>query len=607
MTRLQVLLEALGQALCEGARKPLSGQGNFGDCLLDVARLTLAYLQKHMPSDDVRHALAEVASAKPDEYARRLHEMIEGLARVQSVPFRAELADYLGILPNTVRHMYRRPSDPTGRTTPEKIEFYKAENLLVFLPPRRPRFRPGDGPAHLDNWRLSELRGIGECGEVWLGQDPAHPERPPAALKFAVDPEAQERIVASQALFVAAFDLNDINGVVPLRSVYLDCNPPCLESAFVYGYDLSGLMHEWKWRFGDPKPEAALKIVRRLAEILAKAHKKKMVHRDLKPSNVLIHPTEGGKYTAWVTDFGWGQIEAARSLELARGGTPRGEQTRLSHHGAYTPLYASPQQQKREAADPRDDVYAIGVIAYQLVLGDLTPTPDPDAARELRALRIPAELVSLIVRSVTLDPERRPKDATEWETTLAALMKKKTVSGRQPAAPEDASKNDATEELGALGESAAAGAAVSQRLTVSARGRWYSRPAGEAGAGWRMVATTPAEVRVSPGEVYRFSINSAATEADVTAVRALASLTGLCYLNLSYCDGVTDAALADLKAFPGLRQLFLRGCGRVTDAGLLHLHALTALLTLELTDCKRLTAYGTAALRKALPTCKVQC
>ena len=75
-----------------------------------------------------------------------------------------------------------------------------------------------------------------------------------------------------------------------------------------------------------------------------------------------------------------------------------------------------------------------------------------------------------------------------------------------------------------------------------------------------------------------------------------AGLTSLRYLNLSFCSGVTDAALEQLKGLPGLRQLYLRGYQRITDAGLLHLHGLADLRSLELTDCQGVTDAAVAAL-----------
>ena len=110
-----------------------------------------------------------------------------------------------------------------------------------------------------------------------------------------------------------------VAGILPLRSVYLESDPPCLEAPFVYGYDLAGLMLEWKWRYDSAKPEAALKLIRRLAAIVAEAHTRGMVHRDLKPSNILLRPSEDKKFTLWISDFGWGQIQSVRSLETGQG------------------------------------------------------------------------------------------------------------------------------------------------------------------------------------------------------------------------------------------------------------------------------------------------
>jgi formylglycine-generating enzyme required for sulfatase activity len=434
MSRLSAFVEAVGQAMCEKGRKALTGQLPWGDQLPDVARVTLTYLQKHLVTDDIRLALGEIAASRPEAYRAEVGKMIDGLVRVQAVPFRAELAEYLSHVPVMIRSVFRRPSDPTGRTPPEKLEFYKPEQLLLFLPPRMPRFKVGDAPAGLDNWKLVELRGIGECSEVWVAEDPALPDHSPAALKFAIDPETKERMAASQDLFVKAFELNEINGVVPLRSVFLESDPPCLESAFVYGYDLAGLMHEWRGRFDVPKPEAALKLIRRIAEIVGHAHRKHVVHRDLKPSNVLIHPTEGGKFTLWLTDFGWGQIEAGRSLELARGGTSRGEQARLSHHGAYSPLYVSPQQQKKEPPDPRDDVHALGVIWFQLLKRDPhTAAPvGSEWAEEFIPHGFSTSQAKLLSACLATRPEKRPLDAGALYDLLSEEVATVPLGGKPP-------------------------------------------------------------------------------------------------------------------------------------------------------------------------------
>ncbi len=432
MPRLQALLECVGQSLCEKGRKALQGQWPFADVLPDVARAAFDYAHKKLPGGDIRAALADCAAIDPDEFARRVGELITELATTHAVP-KAELAAYLSALPVTVRQILRRPSDPDGRTVPDGLVLYKPEEFGVFLPPRAPRFRPGDKPPGLDNWTLTELRGLGQNSEVWRGEDADQPDLSPVALKFVIDAESRDRVKASTALFTQVFDLNELTGVLPLRSVYLETDPPCLEAPFVSGYDLAGLMFDWKWRYDSAKPEAALKLVRRLASIVAKAQEKGIVHRDLKPSNVLLHPTDGGKFTMWVTDFGWGQIESVRALELAKGG-PRGEQQRLAQRGAATSLYACPQQVKKEPVAPTDDVHAIGMIWYQLLRRDPTAAA-PFGAEwidELKPVGFTDSQARVLQACLSTRADKRPKGAAALAEQLAAV----TVAPADPAGPD---------------------------------------------------------------------------------------------------------------------------------------------------------------------------
>ena len=425
MLQTKALVECIGLALCEKGRKAFQGERSFGDVLPDVAKAALEIAHKSIVADDIRHALAKIASIPAWDYEDLLGKVVEGLCRVQSVPFKEKLVEYLTFLPASVRQVLRRPSDPEGKSAPDKVEFYKGEELLAFLPPHIPRFRPGFEPPGLEPWQLGTLRGLGECSEVWQAFDDEHPDHAPVALKFAIEPETIERVRKERKLFEAAFELNDIAGIVPLRAVFFDTDPPCLEYGFVPGYDLTSLMNDWKWRYDSPKPEAALKLMRRLADIVASAHEKKVIHRDLKPSNVLLHPTHDGKFTMWVTDYGWGQIESARSLELARSGTPRGEQLRLSLRGSHTPLYASPQQQKKDSPDLRDDVHALGVIWYQLLQRDphAAAPVGSEWAEAFEPYGFTESQEKLITSCLAVRPEKRPSSARD----LAEQLKNATV------------------------------------------------------------------------------------------------------------------------------------------------------------------------------------
>ncbi len=412
MPRLQALLECVGQALCEKGNKALRRQWPYADLLLDIAKAAYENVHRKLPGADLRLALSDLAACPTHEYDRRVGELIVDLSQTHSVPKEA-LADYLRAFPAAVRLVFRRPSDPEGHTAPENMTFYKADEFLPFLPPRAPRFKPGDQPPGLDGWTLVELRGLGECSEVWRGEDPNRPDDSPAALKFAIDPETRERVMHAPELFKKTFELNAIAGVLPLRSVYLESDPPCLESPFVYGYDLTGLMLDWKWRYDHAKPEATLKLMRRLTGIVAEAHAKGVVHRDLKPSNVILHPTDGGKFTMWVTDFGWGQIESVRSLQLAKLGA-RGELQRLAYRGASTVLYASPQQAKKEPPTPSDDVHALGVIWFQMLKRDPTAAAPvgTDWIEDFRPHGFTDSQARLLQSCLATRPDKRPRTAT---------------------------------------------------------------------------------------------------------------------------------------------------------------------------------------------------
>jgi hypothetical protein len=461
-------------------------------------------------------------------------------------------------------------------------------------------FQPGDPLPNLEMWALERRLGGGGFGEVWLAR---HPRKGAAAVKFCTDPSARHQLVTHEKAVVARVmrHSGDHPNVVPLLECNLTGDIPWLMYEFVEGGTLAESVAAWR-RLSTPRRLGrAVRVLHALAGALAAFHRLRppLVHRDMKPHNVLM----AGRVPR-ITDFGVGGAAGEARPDKPDGSAPAPVPAIL--RAAASSRYAPPEQRFGSPPDPRDDVYALGVIAYQLVHGSTEADPGADAGRELHAMRVPDELASLVAESLALDPERRPKDAGPWESRLAALLKRKTATRAVPAAARAAAPaDDPTEQVNALTDSDLAAVEVTQTLAVAPRGRWYSRPAGEPGADWRLVAATPAEVRVSPGEEYRFSIHSGAGEEVVQAVGALAGLKSLAYLNLSYCAGVTDAGLAHLPAFPGLRQLYLRGCEGVTDAGLLHLRDLANLQTLELSDCPRLTHAAVEELRAALPRCKV--
>src|SRR5262249_39057854 len=152
-------------------------------------------------------------------------------------------------------------------------------------------------------------------------------------------------------------EAKSLAGIVPLLETYLRAATPCLMYEFIEGGDLAGLIPEMRRR-GGLTGDLATQIVRRLAFILAPAHQHGLVHRDLNPSNVLGGGGEGNELPFFVRDWGSGGRAGGRATgERASQRAAPAYTMPTAVRGAYTPLYASPQQINGEPADPGDDVH----------------------------------------------------------------------------------------------------------------------------------------------------------------------------------------------------------------------------------------------------------
>jgi len=217
--------------------------------------------------------------------------------------------------------------------------------------------------------------------------------------------------------------------------------------------------------------DRAVHIFRQVAEALQQAHEAGIVHRDLKPGNVLLSPDD----TAFITDFG-----VARSLD----------RDRVTRAGAVvgTLDYLSPEQVAGEPADARSDVYALGLLLFEMLTGEL-PFRSASRAETLAqrvagrardiaetGVQVPARLRRVIRRSLERAPARRYSGVRELLTDLD--------TGR--AGVLDRVPRQAWMVLAVL--VVAAGAAIAYR-------QWPARPAGAPAVA---PAAAPAAVAVLP-------------------------------------------------------------------------------------------------------------
>jgi tetratricopeptide (TPR) repeat protein len=433
---LQFLAKAVGNAL---------GGGLAGDFLVEVlpevATDVWQWWSKNRTAEQRRADIEALAQAGDEAVRHQVAALVPAALPDKPLAVRRAVQAYLTQVPASVRRSLRRPSDPGGTTVPAASVPARADDLLRLLPARPPRFQPGGHPLDGVDWELEELLGMGGFGEVWKARNPHLASAPPVALKFCLDPAAARVLRNEAALLDRLMRQGRHPGIVQLLRTYLRAETPCLEYEYVEGGDLTGWLHEGHRGSGGPTAHLAATVLLRLAETVGFAHRLSppVVHRDLKPANILVRRTAQGETQFQVADFGIGGVAAGQALRAASRGTSRGQFLTSAVRGAYTPLYASPQQVRGEAPDPRDDVYALGVIWYQLLTGDLS-TGRPGGSRwqhKLHDRGVPDAHIGLLASCFEEEAADRWPDAQALATELAKVAGPKVAPqpSLQPGPP----------------------------------------------------------------------------------------------------------------------------------------------------------------------------
>jgi serine/threonine protein kinase/Tfp pilus assembly protein PilF len=201
------------------------------------------------------------------------------------------------------------------------------------------------------------------------------------------------------------------------------------ETAFISMELLHGKTLAERLKAGRLDVSETLPLVEQMAAALSAAHAVGVVHRDFKPGNVVLVGTPG-QWRSVVTDFGL----ALRSLTADEGATHSTGQTFLG-----TPAYMSPEQLEGRPATPASDVYALGLVMYEMVTGArpfLGDTPISAALKRLTETPAPPRRLqpglsgvweSVILRCLERDPAQRFKSVADIP---AALRDQKTGSLR---------------------------------------------------------------------------------------------------------------------------------------------------------------------------------
>jgi hypothetical protein len=270
--------------------------------------------------------------------------------------------------------------------------------------PAQARFVPGTMLA--GRYRIVAQVGRGGMGEVYRADDLRLGQT--VALKFLPvlrgrNPEDLDQLhrevrIARQISHpnvCRVFDIGDADGV------------PFITMEFVDGEDLASLMK----RIGRLQPDKAIQLAQQLCAGLAEAHSFGVLHRDLKPANIMLD----GRGHARITDFGLAIMA----------GEARGEDAWVG-----TPAYMSPEQLSGEKPTIQSDIYALGLVLYELFTGrDAYPGATVAEMLQLRKRGAPAKISGIvkgldpaieriILQCLEKDPRSRPRTALQIAATL---------------------------------------------------------------------------------------------------------------------------------------------------------------------------------------------
>jgi serine/threonine protein kinase len=288
--------------------------------------------------------------------------------------------------------------------------------------------------TQVGSFRIVRMLGRGGMGTVYLGEHPAIGSR--VAIKFL-----HESMAADASLVRRFFDearAVNLIGHENIVGVYDLSRLPSGRYCYVMEY-LDGETLAARLRRGPLPAATALDVLLQLCDALQCAHERGVIHRDLKPENVFLVARRGKAESVKLVDFGIAKL---------RGGASSGGPSTRAGILVGTPEYMAPEQCDEGVIDARTDVYALGVIAFELAAGRL-----PFTARGVPRLLVahlndppPApssfgpvdpELERAVLRALEKDPARRFPDMTAFSEALRPVAARLGAVAPDPLVPPD--------------------------------------------------------------------------------------------------------------------------------------------------------------------------
>ena len=255
---------------------------------------------------------------------------------------------------------------------------------------------------------IQRLLGTGGMGTVYLAEHALL--KTPRAVKVLLPEWTTSEIIVqrfvNEARAAAAIRHRNIIVVHDIGQL------PSGQWFIVLDYVEGQTLEQFIRRAGGPiPPDRIVHIASEIANGLSAAHAHQIVHRDLKPDNIYLSARDGDEYRATILDFGVARLGAEQAGLVTRTGTVIG-----------TPAFMAPEQLRGEKVGPAADIFALGVIVYQMTTGGWLPYQDAiptHAYYELTA----AELYHRQMSRPPVDPRRHaPSTGEAWVRALGAAL-----------------------------------------------------------------------------------------------------------------------------------------------------------------------------------------
>lgn len=265
----------------------------------------------------------------------------------------------------------------------------------------------------MGDYRLEEVLAIGGMARVYIGIDPKLERRAAVKVLELNQDWVDETIIARferEAKAVAALDHPNI---ITIYQYGTQQDAYFIAMRYIEGKDLRQVLRDHQKQEKLLPLERTLNIMRQVAAALDFAHQRGLIHRDIKPSNILLTPDD----RAILTDFGLVLSNSDKTLGTAFG----------------TPRYIAPEQAvASQQAVPQSDIYALAVIAYEMIAGStpfdgdtpmeialahVSEEPEPPSKRQPS---IPASVDAVLLKALNKLPEDRYPTAHAFIEALAS-------------------------------------------------------------------------------------------------------------------------------------------------------------------------------------------